>query len=198
MRKITGLVGREKVLLVFTNQVRTNPGVMYGDPFTTPGGHAIPFHSSVRVRMRSTKKIREKKDGIKQVVGVKIRPHVIKNRLGPPERHTEFDLYFNSGIDDFSSWWDVLKDHKILQHSSSGWYKVYDEDENGEKVPYVSEGKDKQMKIQEANFTKECQENPQFRKDMKRLLAKKLVVQYEDGWVDRSDVEYVDLDETDE
>lgn len=198
MRKITGTIGREQVLLVFTNQLRTNLGVMFGDKWTTSGGKAIPFHSSVRVRMRSTKKITEKVGGQKKVVGVRLRPHIIKNRLAPPEQQCEFDLFFNSGIDDIGSWRDVLKDYNLIKHKGGGWFDVFTEDEDGNKVPYyLPEERDKdepdQFKFRtDDGWYEALREYPAFKQDMYDLVAKKMIVNYENDWVDRSNVEYED------
>lgn len=194
MRKITGLVNRENVLLLFTNQVRTDPGVMYGDPTTTPGGKAVKFHSSIRVKMRKAKKIKESGE----IVGAEIRPYVTKNRLAPPYRDTSFDLYYNSGIEDFGSWWEPLKNTGVIDHSvvkSKGWYGVVDE--NGDPIMKsdlsIGADKDEPFKTQEKRFKKKLHDNPEFRSKMYDRLVDAVTHEYEDGWVDRSDAEYVSV-----
>ena len=87
MRKITGVIGNQNVLFVILNQIRTKIGVMYGDPTTTPGGKAIPFHSSVRIKLGAGQKI-ENKD--KEVVGIHVSAKTIKNKVSPPFRTDEF------------------------------------------------------------------------------------------------------------
>ena len=84
MRKITQMVGRERVALVFTNQLRQKLGVMFGDPWTTSGGKALPFHSSTRIRLKNMGQIKDTK---KNTLGMKFLLQIIKNRLGPPLRH---------------------------------------------------------------------------------------------------------------
>ena len=79
MRKITQMVGRERVALVFTNQLRQKLGVMFGDPWTTSGGKALPFHSSTRIRLKNMGQIKDTK---KNTLGMKARAQIIKNRLG--------------------------------------------------------------------------------------------------------------------
>ena len=111
MRKITQMIARQKIALVFTNQLRQKLGVMFGDPWTTSGGKALPFHASVRVRLKNTGQIKDTK---KNTIGIKMKAQVIKNRLGPPMRVAEFPLYFDTGIDDYGSWLTVMKDHKIV------------------------------------------------------------------------------------
>ena len=101
MRKITNFVGRERICLIFTNQLRTRLGVSFGDPYTTSGGKAIAFHSSVRLRLKSIGQIKLKDDsGREEVFGIKTRAQVIKNRMGPPLRSVDYDINFDSGNDD--------------------------------------------------------------------------------------------------
>ena len=124
MRKITQLIGREKVALVFTNQLRQKLGVMFGDPWTTSGGKALPFHASTRIRLKNMGQIKDTK---KDTIGIKIRAQVIKNRLGPPLRSAEFPLFFDKGIDDYGSWLTVMKDHKLVKQAGA-WYTLEDQD----------------------------------------------------------------------
>ena len=120
MRKVTQMIARQKVALVFTNQLRQKLGVMFGDPWTTSGGKALPFHSSTRVRFKNAGQI---KDTNKNTIGIKIKGQVIKNRLGPPMRTVEFPLFFDKGIDDFGSWLTVMKDHKLIKIGGA-WYTL--------------------------------------------------------------------------
>ena len=122
LRKITQMIGRQKVALVFTNQLRTKLGVMFGDPWTTSGGKALPFHASTRIRLKNKGRILDSK---KNVLGMTILAQVIKNRLGPPLRHAEFPLYFESGIDDIGSWLEVMKQHKLVKLAGA-WYTYTD------------------------------------------------------------------------
>ncbi len=118
MRKITQMIGRERVALVFTNQLRQKLGVMFGDPWTTSGGKALPFHASTRIRLKNLGQL---KDNKKNVIGMKCRAQIVKNRLGPPLRHADYIMYFESGIDDYGSWLEVLKNHKLIKQSGA-WY----------------------------------------------------------------------------
>ena len=108
MRKITQMIGRQKVALVFTNQLRQKLGVMFGDPWTTRVGKSLPFHSSTRIRLKNMGQI---KDTGKNVLGMKCRAQIVKNRLGPPLRHADYDMYFDRGIDNYGAWLTVLKEH---------------------------------------------------------------------------------------
>ncbi len=113
MRKMTTMLGRQKVLIVFTNQLRENLKAMaFGDKWVVPGGKAIPFHASVIVRMNTTGKLT---NSDKQAIGTKCKAVVKKNRMGPPERSAEFVIYYDSGIADYSSWIDVLIKHDLIK-----------------------------------------------------------------------------------
>ena len=82
MRKITQMIGRQKICLVFTNQLRQKLGVMFGDPWTTSGGKALPFHASTRIRLKNVGQIKKGND----TVGMKMRAQVVKNRLTTNEK----------------------------------------------------------------------------------------------------------------
>ena len=132
MRKITQMIARQKVCLIFTNQLRQKLGVMFGDPWTTSGGKALPFHASTRIRLKNMGQIKDTK---KDTIGIKIRAQVIKNRLGPPLRSAEFPLFFDKGIDDYGSWLTVMKDHKLVKQAGA-WYTFVDQ--NGEEHKFQS------------------------------------------------------------
>jgi recombination protein RecA len=126
MRKLTGLIAREKIALVITNQLRMKMNApAFADPYTTSGGKAIAFHSSTRVRLSQTGKI---KNADKNVIGVAVNARIDKNRLGPPHRQVGFDVYFDSGIDDVSSWIKYLKDKGIVNGGAAGNYTYIDKD----------------------------------------------------------------------
>jgi recombination protein RecA len=161
MRKITQMIGRQKIALVFTNQLRQKLGVMFGDPWTTSGGKALPFHASTRIRLKNLGQIKDTK---KNTIGMKMRAQVIKNRLGPPMRHADFNLYFESGIDDDGSWLQVLKDHKLLKQGGA-WYTMTNQ--NGEELKFQSKDWSEQLK------------DVEFREHCYNLICDKVILKYD-------------------
>jgi len=161
MRKITQMIGRQQIALVFTNQLRQKLGVMFGDPWTTSGGKALPFHSSTRIRLKNTGQIKDKKNN---TIGMKMRAQVIKNRLGPPMRHADFELYFETGIDDDGSWLKVMKDHRLVKQGGS-WYTM--NDHQGKEVKFQS--KDWSELLQDEEFRSYCY----------NLICDKVILKYE-------------------
>jgi recombination protein RecA len=129
MRKITGVIANQKVLMICLNQIRTKIGVMYGDPTTTPGGKAIPFHSSVRIKLGAGQRI-ENKD--KEVVGINVSAKTIKNKVAAPFRTVNFEIHFGKGIKEHEQLFDVLRKHgaaevdgKCIEVSGTGAWKNF-------------------------------------------------------------------------
>ena len=160
MRKITQMIGRQKIALVFTNQLRQKLGVMFGDPWTTSGGKALPFHASTRLRLKNLGQIKDTK---KNTIGMKMRAQVIKNRLGPPMRHADFELYFETGIDDDGSWLHVMKDHNLVKQGGA-WYTLKYE---GKEIKFQS--KDWSEQLKDEKFKEHCY----------NLICGKVILKYE-------------------
>ena len=127
MRKITNMIGKQKVLTVFTNQLRQNLNAMaFGDKWVVSGGKSLAYHCSVRVRLNNTGKLKKGEE----VIGNECKAVVIKNRMGPPQRQASFDIYFDSGIADYGSWIKVLKENNLVKQG--GAYYTYKKDDGNE------------------------------------------------------------------
>ena len=179
MRKITQMIGRQRVALVFTNQLRQKLGVMFGDPWTTSGGKALQFHASCRLRLKAAGQIKTKVKGQEQVVGIKTKAQVVKNRMGPPLRTAEFDIYFDSGIDDFGGWLRVLKDYKMVSQGGS-WYTFTRE--NGDEIKFLSK-----------DWNGKLEDDPTLKEEVYNKICDKVIMDYK---VDNFGID--DLEHTDE
>ena len=129
MRKITGIIGDQSILFVILNQIRTKIGVLHGDPTTTPGGMAIPFHASVRIKLSSGMPIKNKAD---EVIGINVIAKTIKNKVAAPFRTANFEIHFGRGIVEHEQLFDVLRDagektigDNIIVASGNGAWKVF-------------------------------------------------------------------------
>jgi recombination protein RecA len=182
MRKVTQMIAREKIALVFTNQLRQKLGVSFGDPWTTSGGKALPFHASTRVRFKNAGQI---KDGSKKnTIGIKIKAQVIKNRLGPPMRTADFPLYFDTGIDNYGSWLTTMKEHKLLEQAGS-WYTITEVDMDTGKVI-------KDHKFLSKNFEILLNENDQLREFCYQQICEACILKYDSKQLGIDDVNEVD------
>jgi len=122
LRKITGAVNRSKTSVIFTNQLRSKIGVMFGNPETTTGGNALKFYASVRMDIRRISAI---KSG-DSVVGSHTRVKIVKSKVAPPFKEVEFDIIFNEGISKPSELIDLGVEFDVLK--KSGAWLTFGED----------------------------------------------------------------------
>ena len=129
LRKLTANIKRTNTLVIFINQIRMKIGVMFGSPETTTGGNALKFYASVRMDIRRTGTIKKGDE----VVGSETRVKVVKNKVSPPFREANFDIFYGEGISREGEIIDLGVNHKIVDKSGA-WYAY-----NGEKI---GQGKD--------------------------------------------------------
>ena len=127
LRKSIRFIGNQRISVVFLNQLREKIGITFGDPTVSPGGKAIPFFSSVRIKLYTDGTIKADKD----TIGVGIKPKIIKNRLGPPHREAKLKMYFSRGLIDEESWLDVLLQSGDAEKVSAQKSSIINKD-NGE------------------------------------------------------------------
>jgi recombination protein RecA len=173
MRKITNMIGRQKITLVFTNQLRQKMNAMaFSDPWTTSGGKALAFHASVRLRLKGMGSIKGKdKNGNEHIVGIKVRAQVIKNRMGPPLRSADFDIFFDRGIDNYGAWLGSLKDNNLIKQAGA-WY-TYIDIETGEEI-----------KFQSKDFPEILQTREDVRDQIYKRICESQILQYKNSSLD--------------
>src|SRR5574344_2328392 len=142
LRKLTATISKSKCILVFINQIRMKIGVMFGNPETTTGGNALKFYSSIRLEIRRIESIDGK--GEDDAVGNRVRVKVVKNKVAPPFRKVELDIYFGKGVSAAASLLDCAVKHGLIDKKGA-WYtrgeeKVGQGKENA--VAFLEQNKD--------------------------------------------------------
>lgn len=121
LRKLTAAISKSRTCALFLNQVRYKIGVMFGTPTTTPGGLALKFYSTVRMEMKRLDQIKVGD----RIIGNKVSVKIVKNKLAPPFKKAEFDIYYGKGISRESELLNLGVEHKIIKKSGA-WYAYGD------------------------------------------------------------------------
>lgn len=122
LRKLTAIASKAKTTIIFLNQIRMKIGVMFGNPETTTGGNALKFYASIRIEIRKGEKLTDKEG---RVIGNTAKVKIVKNKVAPPFKETEFDIIYPYGIDKYSSLISAAIDAGVIE-KSAGWYKYED------------------------------------------------------------------------
>ncbi len=117
MRKLTAAISKSNATIIFINQIRMKIGVMFGNPETTTGGNALKFYASMRLDIRKTDTL---KDG-QEAVGGRVRVKIVKNKVAPPFRQAEFDIFFNEGISKVGEIIDLGVEKGLIEKAGA-WY----------------------------------------------------------------------------
>ena len=143
LRKLSGPINKSRTCVVFINQIREKIGVMFGSPETTPGGRALKFYSSVRLDIRRIAAIKEGTD----MTGNRTRVKVVKNKVAPPFKMTEFDIMYGKGISYSGDLLDLALQGGVVEKMGS-WFSYKGEKiaQGREKVKTLLETDDKLMK----------------------------------------------------
>ena len=155
LRKLTAIVGKSKCTIVFINQIRMKIGVMFGNPETTTGGNALKFYSSIRLEIRRIETIDGKGD--EEALGNRVRVKIVKNKVAPPFRKVELDIYFGKGVSASASLLDSAVKHGIIEKKGA-WYN------RGEEK--IGQGKE--------NAVAFIENNPDYRIELEHLLREKI------------------------
>lgn len=121
LRKLTGVISRSNVTVIFINQIRMKIGVMFGNPETTTGGNALKFYASVRMDIRRISQIKQGDE----IIGNRTRVKVVKNKIAPPFRQAEFDIMYNQGISKAGDVLDLAVENNIVEKSGA-WFAYND------------------------------------------------------------------------
>ncbi|MBR7064574.1 MAG: recombinase RecA, partial [Treponema sp.] len=150
LRKLTAIIGKSNCILIFINQIRMKIGIMFGNPETTTGGNALKFYSSVRLDIRRIESIDGKNDD--GAIGNRVKVKVVKNKVAPPFRRVDLDIYFGKGVSATASLLDAAVKHGFIEKKGA-WYSAGDDK--------IGQGKENAVQFLENNkeFAEKLEKN---------------------------------------
>lgn len=157
LRKLTAHISKSRTTCIFINQIREKVGIVYGNPETTTGGRALKFYSSVRMEVRKAEAIKQGTE----LIGNRTKVKIVKNKVAPPFKTSEFDIMYGSGISREGDLLDIATDMEIVQKSGS-WFSF-----QGERL---GQGRE--------NAKDYIKNNPDFAKNLQNLIREKLAVRH--------------------
>ncbi|MCX7879786.1 MAG: recombinase RecA [Ignavibacteria bacterium] len=122
MRKLNASIARTNTCVIFTNQLRSKLGVVFGNPETTTGGNALKFYASVRIDVRRKDVIKDGQD----IIGNRVRAKIVKNKVAPPFKECEFDILYNEGISKLNDIIDLAVNFNLIAKAGS-WFAINNE-----------------------------------------------------------------------
>ena len=152
LRKLSSIVSKTRTIVIFLNQTRMKVGIPFGNPETTPGGLALKFYSSVRIRLQPKAKIKHGD----RIIGTRIEAKIVKNKVAPPFKTAEFDIYYNEGISYEADLINTGQKYGIIKKSGS-WLEF-----KGKKIGQGLEAAKKFLR-----------ENPKIAKEIEEEIKKK-------------------------
>lgn len=173
LRKLTGVANKTGTTIIFINQLREKIGVMFGNPETTTGGRALKFYSSVRLDVRRIESIKVGEN----VIGNRTRVKIVKNKVAPPFKMTEFDIMYGEGISKAGDILDCATDAGLIEKSGS-WYSF-----DGERI---GQGRE--------NVKEYLKSHPQLMNQLEAQIKEKFIPKKDESLVDDSDSIKVDED----
>lgn len=173
LRKLTGVANKTGTTIIFINQLREKIGVMFGNPETTTGGRALKFYSSVRLDVRRVESIKVGEN----VIGNRTRVKIVKNKVAPPFKMTEFDIMYGEGISKAGDILDCSTDAGLIEKSGS-WYSY-----GGERI---GQGRE--------NVKEYLKSHPELMNQLEAQIKEKFIPKKDDSLIDDSDSIKVDED----
>ena len=152
LRKLTGSISKSKTCVIFINQIRQKIGIVYGNPETTTGGNALKFYASIRMEVKRIETLKSAQENY----GIRVRARIVKNKVAPPFKQTEFEIIFNKGIATELSLLQLAVENNLIEKSGT-WYSF-----NGEKI---GQGKD--------NASRFLLEHPEIMAEIEQKIREK-------------------------